>query len=157
MERLNKGLSFLLLFVWIGLIFSFSSQDASESSEMSNHFLNVFINVIEWFEPEFSDRFDMSVFHGIIRGLAHFFLYFFLGIFSFNVFHIFFKDWFRLVVDATLFSMVVGIFDEIYQSFVPGRALMMEDILIDTLGAFLGSSLIALIIFRGKLKGSQAN
>ncbi len=157
MERLNKSLSIVLMVVWIALIFSFSSQEASESSAVSNTFLNGFINAIEFFEPDFSDRFDMSVFHGLIRGAAHFFLYFFLGVFSFNVFSIFFSDWFRLVVDATLFSMVVGIFDEIYQSFVPGRAMMIEDIFIDTVGALFGSVLMALVIFKGKSRTSQEN
>jgi len=150
MDRFNHGLKLLLLVVWIWVIFSFSSHDATVSSELSGSVLNTVVGLIEIFEPDFSNRFDLSGFHRFLRSGAHFYLYFFLGVFSFNAFHIFFKDWFRLSVDAILFSLVVGIFDEIYQSFIPGRAMMLEDILIDGLGAFFGVLLIALIQFKFK-------
>lgn len=148
MERFNQGLSIGLVFVWIGLIFSFSSQDAQTSSALSGSFVESIVGAIEIFEPNFSDRFDTRVLHSFIRSSAHFFLFFFLGIFSLNALRIFFTDWFRLVVDATLFSMIIGITDEIYQSFIPGRAMMIEDIFIDTVGAFVGSVFLAFFIFK---------
>jgi len=146
----HKTAPFLLVVAWVALIVSFSAQPGSASGELSGGLTRTIIAFIEIFEPDFSDRFDMAVFHTFIRKSAHFFLYFFLGIWTMNALRTFFSDWFRLVTDATLFALIIAIGDEMLQRFVPGRVMAMNDILIDTAGALTGTLIFALIIFKVK-------
>jgi len=145
---MSKHLSKGMVFSWILLILSFSYQDGETSSELSTTFVDTLIGVIEVFEPNFQDRFDIASIHGLIRGLAHFSLYFVLGIFSAHMFHQHFKDWFRIGVDATLFALVIAIFDEMFQSFIPGRAMTLNDVFIDALGALIGAALYVFLTFK---------
>ena len=43
-----------------------------------------------------------------------------------------------LSVAVLIFSMAYGISDEFHQSFVPGRAAGLDDVLADTIGGFIG-------------------
>ncbi len=147
--KTNRILSIMLVMAWMALIFTLSSHDAEQSSELSSGVTDAIIRIIENLEPNIRERIDMTAFHGFIRSLAHFAIYFVLGIFSANMFSQFFRDWFRIAVDGALFTLVVATFDEIYQSTVPGRAMMLSDVFIDTLGGLLGVTLLVLMIFKG--------
>ena len=56
----------------------------------------------------------------------------------------------RIFVIAFLMSVLYGITDEIHQFFVPGRAMSVGDILVDSAGIFLASALYFLIIIARK-------
>ncbi len=145
---MTKILPKALLISWVLLILSFSYQDGPTSSDMSSSFTGAIIRVIEVFEPDFQMRFDMDGFHSFVRGLAHFGLYLVLGVFAANMFHQHFSDWFRVGVDASLLALIVAIGDEMFQSTVPGRAMTMNDVFIDTLGAVFGVSFYLLVWFK---------
>ncbi len=148
MERFNQGVSIGLVFVWIGLIFSFSSQDAQTSSALPGSFVESIVGAIEIFEPNFSDRFDTRVLHSFIRSSAHFFLFFFLGIFSLNALRIFFTDWFRLVVDATLLALITSVALNLYGALYKNTMFSMSDIFINGLGALMGTIFLAFLLFK---------
>ena len=46
-----KWVSWCLVIVWMGVIFSFSHQTASESSELSSGVLNIVFNVVSFISP----------------------------------------------------------------------------------------------------------
>ncbi len=147
---LNKLLPFGLVAAWVLLIFSLSSHDAQTSSQLSGGITQSLIDFIENIQPNFSERVDVDGFHGFIRSVAHFKLYFILGVWSVNALSAFFNDWFRLVVDATLFALVIAVFDEINQRSVPGRVMSMTDVFIDTLGALVGATLLVIVFMKVK-------
>jgi len=144
----KKILPVVLVLSWVALIFSFSAQDATTSSDLSGGLVNGLIGFIEVFEPDFSQRFDVSRLHGFIRSAAHFSLYFVLGFYAANAVRTYFTDWFRVWVDAALFGLVIGVFDEMYQYTVPGRAMSMGDILIDFAGAICGAGAFVLLVYK---------
>jgi len=47
----------------------------------------------------------------------------------------------KIILFATLFGLLYGLTDEFHQAFVPNRSVSGFDILMDTVGAFVGSVL----------------
>ena len=88
-----------------------------------------------------------------IRKGAHFVSYFFLGLFWFlglknRVAH----PWLTFLI-ALLLSVGYASFDELRQSFNPNRTALMEDVMLDTAGALVGTSAAWLT----KVKGRKRN
>ncbi len=137
----------ICLIVWMGLIFCFSAQNATESSTVS---IGLMENVIKFFAPNISPsslESIISVWHFFVRKGAHFSIFAILGIFSFlsvvtyeklNLF-------IRFLISAFI-SIGYAASDEYHQTFVSGRSGEIRDILIDSSGAILGI-FISLIIY----------
>ncbi len=118
-------LSFLALFLWMGLIFSLSAQPAGESSELSNGFLDFFLRILPFHVSSF-----------FIRKAAHFTEFMLLCVlFYLATFSCGFKKrpWISFFCAA-----VYAVSDEVHQLFVQGRACQFRDMLIDMSGALLG-------------------
>ena len=135
---MKNKLKWILLIAWMILIFLFSSQTGQESSESSGlieQLLTIFPfipNSIFGLELQF-----------IIRKGAHFTEYMILYLLMFNVLREY------LTFNKCLGYSLVGVFlyacsDEIHQAFVPGRACLFTDVLIDTSGGLLGLYLMIL-------------
>lgn len=140
----------------MALIFSFSMENGNESAESSGGFIRL---VLEAFNSEFSElelseqtRQIESLDH-FVRKAAHFSIYTVLGallsssLLSFDL----------NIRRAGIFSVIIGalyaVSDEIHQYFVPGRACMIRDMLLDTSGVITGSIILLIIyhlIKRGK-------
>jgi len=71
-----------------------------------------------------------------VRKLAHFTIYFVLGILVFWALDDFFKIFSKRVLFSLLFCLSYAIFDEVHQIFTLGRAARLFDIWIDFLGSF---------------------
>ena len=136
--------------LWMALIFSFSMETAAESSESSGGFIRT---LLETFDRDFSalssteQHTKIESLSYFIRKSAHFCIFGMLGI---------------LVTSAVsahglspkktaLFSLGIcalyAISDEIHQYFVPGRACMLRDMLIDTCGAACGIAAVSFLIY----------
>lgn len=135
---MKHKLKWMLLIAWMILIFLFSSQTGQQSSESSGlieQLLTIFPfipNSIFGLELQF-----------VIRKGAHFTEYMILYLLMFNVLRE------RLTLKKCLGYSLVGVFlyacsDEIHQAFVPGRACLFTDVLIDTSGGLLGLCLMKL-------------
>lgn len=78
----------------------------------------------------------------IARKLAHVFLYSILGFFCSAYFSdlIYKKSYSKscVLICSVLFCFIYGIMDEIHQSFIPGRGVSIYDVLIDSIGGFIG-------------------
>lgn len=133
------------LFFWMtatiavmAAIFSFSSQNAESSKELSGNLLlriQSFIDLL----PDLFKGSDGNK----IRKYAHLFEYMCLGGSGFMFFAELYYLRDRRIVRAWLSTLVFGLFyactDELHQIFVPGRSCQLGDILIDFSGVFLAS------------------
>lgn len=140
----------IITFMWMGIIFYFSSQPVEVSLNSSGKIL-VTLDKLE--EDEVQNVTDRRVFNlqNTIRKHAHFIVYSILGFlmaFSFIFIRhknllIYFYAWFA--------SSLYGVSDEIHQSLVPGRGMMLSDMLLDSMGALAGTIISMLIIEGWKL------
>ena len=81
--------------------------------------------------------------HFLLRKGAHFVSYFFLGFFTVNALKYYLRG-VRLYAVAWGIASLYGVADEIHQYFIPGRACLLSDMLINAAGAFFGVGLLYL-------------
>ena len=99
----------------------------------------------------------MEQFDFIVRKMAHFTIYFILGIFSTLLFGEFTSKPKSIFKRSVLLCLLYAVSDEIHQYFVPGRACRIMDVTIDTTGGALASAIIVFVILKkvvGKNKKS---
>ena len=127
---MKKIVSWLLFILWCLLIFFFSSQGGSESTEVSSIFAKLlsFLPLL-W-----------------VRKLAHFFEFFVLGLLFTNLLKQYHTIDNKMLLYSFLFCLCYAISDEVHQLFVDGRAPRIMDVFIDFCGSSLG------IIIYNKLK-----
>ena len=136
----NKAVIKLILIVlWMFVIFYFSAQAGDESASISNR---VVIKIAETIhhtlsntEKEvFIEKFSLTV-----RKLAHMIEYFILSILIYLFLIEFYPKDKYLFLLVILLAIFYALTDEIHQLFVPGRYGSIIDVLIDSMGAFLGT------------------
>lgn len=129
----------MLVIICMISIFMFSSDNADESTKKSD---SVIVRSCEFImgrkltAKEKEKYIDKFVF--IVRKGAHFTIYLILGLAvdSFlDEIGFLFK---RQLYTAVIICFLYAISDEIHQVFVPGRSCELRDVLIDTLGAYIG-------------------
>lgn len=117
------------------LIFLFSAEISDESSSRSMPLAEL-LHLPEWF----------------IRKSAHFFIYALLGASWFNLFRATKLPRSTKIWLPTLLVAVYATADEIHQVFVPGRAGLVADVLLDTVAGFLAIIAFSIIISRFRKK-----
>ncbi|WP_427337976.1 VanZ family protein [Caloranaerobacter sp. DY30410] len=142
-------LSWTVVLLWLVLIFYFSSQPAVESDRLSKKVTQVIIENVGRLVPldiESSTTTDLvSKFNRIVRKFAHFGIYFVLGILVMNGFRASGIRDFRAFIFSLIFCILYAASDEVHQIFVPGRGAQVLDVLIDSLGAFVGIGIYKLV------------
>jgi len=137
-EKQKKWLAWSLAIAWMGVIFLFSAQQAEESARLSGGILKYLLDGISVIIP--NAELNQDLFHLLIRKGAHFGIYGILGVLILNaVFITRGKLDIKTFLVAVTLCMAYAITDEVHQMFVPGRAGMIEDVAIDTLGAATGA------------------
>lgn len=131
------------IIVWIilaimvaGLITFFSSQMGSESSNLSVAFTR---RVMDATVGDYSGQM-LRHYNGIVRKLAHFALYFVLGVCLTEVLRL--QNKMPQMPTAVLIGAVFASLDELHQRFVQGRTPLFSDVLLDTLGVLAGSLIV---------------
>ncbi len=144
------------LIVWMTVIFLFSAQNGSQSSETSGNVVKVLINL---FYPSFdnlplSQQTDtLNIITVFVRKAAHFSVYFVLGVLSALLALTFARLQFLIrSLSAFAFCAVYAVTDEIHQHFVVGRACSFKDVCIDSLGALLAISLLTVLAYKKFVK-----
>ena len=136
-------ISWLAVLATMTMIMTFSLQDSTESSETSKGIMKLipFYNKI----PEGL----LSVFHTIIRKMAHFSIYALLGFFAYNAFSavVPIKIGFVYLISVGFASNYAFVDEFVFQYITPGRAPMLFDVGIDTFGATVGASIMLIILF----------
>lgn len=140
----------LLLLGWMLVIFWFSAQPATESTEMSGgvaqRILETYDKIFDTNMPEgelvlWATRIDYP-----IRKLAHMSEYAVLAIF-FGAYLMGYRQWGkRTAYGSLVLSVCYAATDEIHQLFVPGRAGRFSDVCIDTAGAIIGVCFLAIVM-----------
>lgn len=121
-------------------IFLFSCEDSDKSSDTSGRIVKIILRIFyEDFENmSLAEQEEIrSRISHIIRKTAHFTIYAALGFFSSLT-----VGQRKLISMSTagviLFCLGYAVTDEIHQYFVPGRACMVTDMLLDTCGGITG-------------------
>lgn len=123
----------------------FSAQNGNESGNVSEGLTrNLF--------PSVASDDLIFLLEKIIRKIAHYSIYFCLGIFAYFTFLNYIKGFteknatfFLLIALAVGFCFIYSISDELHQSFVPGRNGAFKDCCLDTFGALTGVIIVYLI------------
>ena len=120
-------LSWLLVLVILGFIFSLSAQDAEESKELSDSLVN---RIFQWIELYIDGE--------LIRKFAHMLEFTALSFSLYNAILTTFELKKAHLISLAL-TVICAVGDEFHQIFVPGRAFQLSDILIDSIGAIIGA------------------
>ncbi len=144
--KLKNYINIILIIIWMLVIFNFSSQNSKESSGISNKIIIKIAEIIKNKELTTNEKEKIiNKYKLIIRKGAHFASYFILGILVI-VLLIDLKGPTKLSFIITIaFSFFYACSDEIHQLFVPGRHGSFIDVLIDTSGSLVSTSLIYFI------------
>ena len=128
------------LFLWIGVIFFFSSQQGAMSKT------SVFIRPILLFLFPNAPEEILVIYHGYIRKFAHFAEYFVLAFLAFRAFRSpaneFLQKYRYFVSLILVFS--IALLDEFNQSFLTSRTSSFWDVLLDTAG---GLTMLMILYF----------
>ena len=140
----NKRLIFLILtFIWTAVIFSFSLQPGEVSGDLSGSVLE---KLLGFFMPGVLENPEqLDLFHLILRKCAHFTEFMILGVIC-SIALNYMKVGYKGVVGLG-YCVFIASLDETLQLFVSGRAGRVQDVMIDSAGAFVGV-LVVLIYFK---------
>jgi len=120
-------------------------------SNLSSSQSGLIVNLIY---PVFKNVFDVNTFTTVVRKLAHFTEFMFLAIiFSYYFKSINIKNPYLITM---IYGLIVAIIDEAIQLFIPGRAGLIIDVLIDFSGVITGV-LVVFIISKIRLKHINNN
>ena len=139
---LLKPLSFLPALLVMYMIFSFSSQDGTESGQLSYKVSQKLVEVgAVILDKDLSqDEIDMYAqqYHGAVRKLAHMTEYCVLAITLCIPLYAYHIRGIWLFLLAGFICVVFAATDEYHQTMVAGRGPSPRDVLIDSAGAFIG-------------------
>lgn len=141
----------ILALLWMCVIFAFSAQEKEESSEVSEAISYRMVNstgiLFHLHLDEEQIREIADAIENTVRKAAHMTEYGILSI----LFYIWLGKWQFGVrkrgILAIILSALYACSDEFHQLFIPGRAGMVRDVLIDSAGAILG-----ILVFLGVKK-----
>jgi VanZ family protein len=141
---------------WLVLIFYLSAQPAVVSDGLSKKVTKVIIEKVGCLVPldsETSTTADLVArFNHVVRKFAHFGVYFVLGVLMMNALRTSGVIGFKGFLFSLIFCILYAISDEVHQLFVPGRGAQVTDVMIDSLGSFVGIGMYKVI---GKLTVSR--
>ena len=145
---MNK-VKLVFIIVWMIVIFLFSNQPANKSGELSNGLIDkTIVKVYEIFNGKVSEEQRVSIIKKYsypVRKMAHFTVYFILGLLCFSYFKDFTKHY---VIYSILLCFLYACSDEFHQYFVDGRYASFLDVLIDTFGAIISIIIYRLIVYK---------
>ncbi len=155
----RRRLGWLASFCWMVVIFLFSAQDATESTESSSFVMELLCSLFGFevpIDPATHEFTGMAIF--LLRKGAHFFVFTVLG-FLFCTTICQYPD--ATSLQKVALPLALGILyacvDELHQYFVPGRACQIRDVCIDTCGVLCGVVLaLVLVKWRSKLRQKKA-
>ena len=142
---MKKRIFTILLVLWMGFIFSMSSQNSEISSNTSGETIKIILSLVPKFTEQSEEFQEQTVenLQFIARKSAHFIAYMILGIILILLL-LQFNNINKKPQIALLLCVVYAISDEFHQFFVPGRACQARDVAIDSLGSLTGIVLVLL-------------
>lgn len=141
--KLKIIIKYILLILWMIVIFWFSNQKGTNSSNMSSVIVTKIVSIIESITDLKLEQ-SISVITLIIRKIAHFSIYFVLGILWMLLLKEYNISLNKQIIYALLFCLLYSCSDEIHQLFIDGRNGSLLDVLIDMLGSFFSIFIFSL-------------
>lgn len=146
------------LIIWIILMLSLSSRPAVVSAEDSKPFEQSLSVIQEKIKSSETMKVNFKIFlqspKYLVRKTAHIILY--CGLYTLATFaFIGESNRYRKYVEIFLACVLFACFDEIYQTFIPGRTGLVQDVLIDSIGITIGCVLSIIIIEVSILKKTK--
>ncbi|MCL2717972.1 MAG: VanZ family protein [Lachnospiraceae bacterium] len=137
----------ILIIILYARILSFSGTSAETSAMQS---LSVSEYIISIIEKTFSINLNLNEsqfgqFEKFVRKAAHFFEYALLGFLVYSLPLIWGKKTFKPALYSFLAVVVMASVDEFIQLFVPERAALISDVIIDSIGCIAGMALLRLV------------
>nr|WP_031368165.1 VanZ family protein [Clostridium botulinum] len=141
MNKSKKLAYFIPSFIWMVIIFTFSNQPG-ESSNKNNFFV---ADVLTKGKIDLFKHIDYNFLNFLIRKAAHITEYFILFMLLYYAFKkTFYKN---LKIKAAIITILYACTDELHQLFIPGREGKIRDVLIDSIGVFIGVFFIYIFKF----------
>lgn len=140
---MKKRKAYGWLLFWMVVIFLFSMQIGEDSAALSGRLVAIMVS-LGITEGTFLYE-NLGLF---VRKAAHVTEFLVLFLLSVNAFRHDIADRKKLLIAAFLFTVGYAVTDEIHQSFVPGRAGVPTDVLIDSIGPTIG---LAWFTFRERM------
>ena len=149
-----KPLSFIPAILLMYMIFTFSSQEADVSSQVS-YKVSTFIvktadNILDLGLDEYQIPYYADRIHNATRKLAHMAEYFLLAIAVSFPLYVYGMHGLLLTFVAGAFCVAFAYGDEYHQSFVYGRASQTRDVVIDSVGILIGIIVVRIIGWTGR-------
>ena len=145
---IKKIILWILVILWMGLIFYFSSMDSLKSTRQSKGFLYHTIgNIIDIFDKDMSSIKKEELINKLdypIRKIAHASVFFVLGILVFIALNEYNIDIKKLLLISFIICILYAISDEVHQLFISGRSAKAFDVLIDSFGSSIGLLIVYL-------------
>ena len=137
----------ILVLFWMGFIFNMSSKDGEKSLNISGQVIEYVISKIPQLkdEPQEVKENIILKLQFIVRKGAHFTAYMILGIVV-SLLLLKVKNIKKRYLLSWEICTLYAISDELHQLFVPGRLCEIRDVLIDSLGSFIGILLVIVFI-----------
>lgn len=131
----------ILTIVCMITIFYFSSRNTIESNGTSKGLIKYFVTIYEKVtKSNVNEELIINKLNYPVRKLAHFSIYFLLGIIIYLLFlQTNLKR--KLLISISL-CIIYASFDEVHQLFVFGRTAQLLDVFIDSMGSLLGILLL---------------
>ncbi len=134
---MKKAIKLILIILWITMIFCFSSQKGTSSSNLSNGLIYKVTSYITGNKVSNKEKVILSnKYSKFVRKMAHFSVYLILGILVISFISEFNIK--RRYLLAVILCVLYALTDELHQYFVPGRSCELLDILLDSTSSFLG-------------------
>lgn len=154
--KIKKVVLISILVLLIISIFIFSGQDGTKSINTSDAFASLIIDkVANITKKDISTTRKQELViktRFIVRKIAHFALYFVLGIIIYLFASIYFSK--KTILISICICILLASIDELHQLFTVGRTAQIYDVIVDTLGSGSGIALtwfITSIIKKRKL------
>ena len=146
---MKKVIMWILVILWMGVIFYFSSFSGKDSTDQSQGFLSTTIRkVVLIFDKDISEE-NLNVLvkklDRPIRKCAHMSEYLVLCILLCILIGCYNFEYKRLLLIAFITSVLYSISDEVHQLFVFERSGQILDVFIDSIGSLIGLVLYNLI------------
>ena len=140
---IKKTILWILVILWMGVIFYFSSFNGIESEEQSRGFLyNTLGSIIEFFDKDisFEEKEALIIkYDPIVRKIAHACEYFVLSLLVLLAMNYYELDIKKYLLYSFLICVLYACSDEIHQTFVSERSGRITDVLVDSLGILFGT------------------
>lgn len=135
-----KQILMIAVFVWMGVIWSFSAKPADASTETSHQAGKIIAGLVvpdfqEWPEEKQMDLIE-KIDHPV-RKTAHAAEYAVLGILLVSLSGYYINR--RQILTAWGIGTLYAVSDEFHQYFVPGRSCQLSDVMLDSAGVLAGT------------------